>query len=457
MLLLSAKYKTIIRHFPGLDKGKGLYFLFVSSETKTPGGHPVRTVTSSYYNSHNFNSHAYQNNTSPMATILCTDKFQSMYAQMVCGLCQRNNVLRIGSLFATGLVRAIGFLQQNWEQLATDIETGKLNPSVITDPSVREAVGSILLQPNPELARFIRKECCKEDWSGIITRIWPNTKYLGTIVTGSMAQYVSTLNYYSAGLPLVSDIYGASEGDFGINLHPICDPLEVSYTFMPNTAYCEFLPVGASDADDVNHLVELARVEVGQEYELVITNYNGMYRYRVGDILRVTGFHNAAPRFQFVRRKNALLSIDNDKTGEGELQRAVESASSLLQPYGATVLDYTSQACTKSIPGHYVIYRELLSKEPEARVDKATLESCCLKMEETLNAVYRRKVADGSIGPLEIRIVQPGTFQELMDYAISRGSSIGQYKVPRCVTHPPVIDMLDSRIVSCHFSPKAQH
>jgi auxin responsive GH3 family protein len=79
-------------------------------------------------------------------------------------------------------------------------------------------------------------------------------------------------------------------------------------------------------------------------------------------------------------------------------------------------------------------------------------------MEEALNTVYRQsRVADGSIGPLEIRVVRPGTFEELMDYAISRGASINQYKVPRCVTFPPIIELLDSRVVSTHFSPALPH
>ncbi|ONM59319.1 putative indole-3-acetic acid-amido synthetase GH3.1 [Zea mays] len=57
----------------------------------------------------------------------------------------------------------------------------------------------------------------------------------------------------------------------------------------------------------------------------------------------------------------------------------------------------------------------------------------------------------------EIRVVRPGTFEELMDYAISRGASINQYKVPRCVTFPPIIELLDSRVVSSHFSPALPH
>jgi auxin responsive GH3 family protein len=131
--------------------------------------------------------------------------------------------------------------------------------------------------------------------------------------------------------------YGSSECFFGINLRPACDPSEVAYTMMPNMAYFEFLPVddvAAGDDDARSRLVDLARVEAGREYELVVTTYAGLNRFRVGDVLRVTGFHNAAPQFRFVCRRNVLLSVDFDKTDEAELQRAVEVASALLRPHG---------------------------------------------------------------------------------------------------------------------------
>ncbi|KAL6657666.1 hypothetical protein ACP70R_005446 [Stipagrostis hirtigluma subsp. patula] len=465
-LLYSLQMPVMDLYVPGLDKGKALHFLFVKSETRTPGGLTARPVLTSYYKSSHFKNRpfdAYNNYTSPTATILCADAFQSMYSQMVCGLCQRHDVLRVGAVFASGLLRAIRFLQLNWEQLAADIEAGTLTPRV-TDASVREAVAGIL-RPDAELTELIRAECSTGDWGGIITRIWPNTKYLDVIVTGAMAQYIPTLKYYSGGLPMACTMYASSECYFGLNLRPMCDPSEVSYTIMPNMGYFEFLPVDAAASGDASQLVDLARVEVGREYELVITTYAGLNRYRVGDVLRVTGFHNAAPQFRFVRRKNVLLSIESDKTDEAELQRAVERASELLRPHGAAVVEYTSQACTTSIPGHYVIYWELLAKGPVAAgagagaaVDKETLDACCLEMEEALNTVYRQsRVADGSIGPLEIRVVRPGTFEELMDYAISRGASINQYKVPRCVTFPPIIELLDSRVVSAHFSPALPH
>lgn len=82
----------------------------------------------------------------------------------------------------------------------------------------------------------------------------------------------------------------------------------------------------------------------------------------------------------------------------------------------------------------------------------------CLEMEETVSSVYRRKrLVDGSIAPQAIRVVQSesGTFQELMDYAVSHGTSISQYKFARCASateSSQIIELLDSRVVSSHFS-----
>ncbi|GMN37805.1 hypothetical protein TIFTF001_007103 [Ficus carica] len=461
-LLYSLLMPVMNLYVPGLDKGKGLYFLFVKSETRTPGGLLARPVLTSYYKSEHFKTRPYDPYnvyTSPNEAILCSDSFQSMYTQMLCGLLERQHVLRLGAVFASGLIRAVKFLQLHWPHLARDIRSGTLNPQ-ITDPAIRRRLADILV-PDEDLADFLSAECSKENWEGIITRIWPNTKYLDVIVTGAMAQYIPTLEYYSNGLPMACTMYASSECYFGLNLNPMCKPSEVSYTIMPNMAYFEFLPHepnagGASDKEI--KLVDLVDVELGKEYELVITTYAGLCRYRVGDILRVTGFHNSAPQFHFVRRKNVLLSIDSDKTDEAELQKAVDNASRLLLEYSTSVVEYTSYADTKTIPGHYVIYWELLVKEATNEPSDDVLRRCCLEMEESLNSVYRQgRVADNSIGPLEIRVVKTGTFEELMDYAISRGASINQYKVPRCVNFTPIMELLDSRVVSSHFSPALPH
>ncbi|KAJ4816206.1 Auxin-responsive GH3 family protein [Rhynchospora pubera] len=115
------------RYVPDLNKGKELHFSFINLETKTPGGLAVQPVLTSIYKRNHFKPRPfdpYNVITSPTAAILCTDVFQSTYVQMLCGLIYRDEVLRIGAVFASGLLRAIRFLQIHWRDLARDIETG---------------------------------------------------------------------------------------------------------------------------------------------------------------------------------------------------------------------------------------------------------------------------------------------------------------------------------------------
>ena len=113
-LLYSLLMPVMSQFVLGLDKGKGMYFLFVKSEAKTPGGLVARPVLTSYYKSSHFKdnpSDPYTNYTSPNATILGLDSYQSMYSQLLCGLCQNKEVLRVGAVFASGFIRAIQFLK----------------------------------------------------------------------------------------------------------------------------------------------------------------------------------------------------------------------------------------------------------------------------------------------------------------------------------------------------------
>nr|ALB35086.1 GRETCHEN HAGEN 3.6 [Nicotiana benthamiana] len=456
-LLYSLLMPVMDQFVPDLHKGKGMYFLFIKSEAKTPGGLLARPVLTSYYQSSYFKKRPYDpctNYTSPNETILCLDSYQSMYSQILCGLCQNTQVLRVGAVFASGFIRAIRFLEKHWPILCNDIKAGSLNPQ-ITDPEVRGAVLKIL-KPNPKLAEFIETECSKESWKGIIPRLWPNTKYVDVIVTGTMSQYIPTLNYYGNDLPLVCTMYASSECYFGINLNPLCKPSEVAYTLIPTMGFFEFLPVTREDEGpekastyDKNDLVDLVDVELGHDFFF----FAGLYRYRVGDILKVAGFKNKAPQFHFVCRKNVALSIDSDKTDEVELHDAVVKASINLLPFEASLTEYTSFADTSAIPGHYVLYWEL-NKSSETIIPTTVFQDCCLTIEESLNSVYRQcRVSDKSIGPLEIKVVENGTFDKLMDYAISNGASINQYKAPRCVKYAPIIELLNSRVISNYFSP----
>lgn len=473
-----------------------LNFLFVKPEFRTPGGLPVRTLITSFCRSEVFCADTASTYTSPVEVFHCEDVVQSMYCQLLCGLIRRSEVGCVGAVYASGLLRVMHFLEEWWQELVKDIRGGTLSSDKVWDPTVRRSVEALIATlggPNPVVAEEVEAECKRHPkWQGIICRLWPQAKSVCAIVTGSMSQYVSLLEFYTGGdLPLVSLTYASSECYFGVNLAPLCPVSNISYFLLPNMAYFEFLPCPAIHGNRSMHstiqhdrqaqsaseavsssLIDLVDVKLGEDYELVVTTYTGLYRYRMGDVLRVTGFYKKAPLFQFVRRANVLLSIDAEETDEEILQRAVEVATSAhLEATGWRLVDYTSYGDISTTPGHYVLFWEVSrdrkmwvpSEDIAVRLDATTLEACCLAMEENLGSTYKlSRVLEKSIGPLEIRVVQDGTFDVIMEFLCDqqgpiKGSSFSQYKTPRCINkqhHAPILDLLNSRVSLSSFGPQ---
>ena len=46
----------------------------------------------------------------------------------------------------------------------------------------------------------------------------------------------------------------------------------------------------------------LFKVSVGEMYEIVITTFEGLYRYRTDDVVKITGYYGTIPKYKFIRR-----------------------------------------------------------------------------------------------------------------------------------------------------------
>lgn len=273
-----------------------MYLNFVRTEMPpTPCGLPVRTALTSYYKSKHFLCRAcepWNDFTSPDQTILCDDINQSMYCQLLAGLVNRHKVLRLSTAYASAFLRAISFLQNNWMSLCEDMRSGKLS-SFVTDPGCRAGMSTVLSSPVPHLADEIAEICSQKCWKEILCQLWPKAKYIETVITGSMAQYVPSLQFYSDGkLPLACLWYASTECYFGINIKPLSDPADVAFTLLPNMGYFEFLPLGDNGTllmnfEDQEHvpndkLVNLENVKHGCFYEIVITTFAGKFPINSG-------------------------------------------------------------------------------------------------------------------------------------------------------------------------------
>ncbi|MQL75868.1 hypothetical protein Taro_008255 [Colocasia esculenta] len=460
-------YKTSFafrnKEFP-IGNGKGLQFIYSSKQVLTAGGLIATTATTNVYRSESFKrtmKDIQSQSSSPDEVIFGRDFEQSLYCHLLCGLLSSNEVQFVSSTFAHSIVHAFRTFEQVWEELCADIREGVLS-SKITDPSMRDAV-SKLLYPNPELADSISNKCNGlSNWFGVIPELWPNAKYVYGIMTGSMEPYLKKLRHYSGSLPLLSADYGSSEGWIGANVNPKLPPEEARFAVLPDIGYFEFIPLmkegeeqdsGSNVANSQYTELEpvgLADVVLGKEYEIIVTNFAGLYRYRLGDVLRVTGFHNTTPELQFVCRRSLVLTLNIDKNTERDLQLAVEEASKLVAAEKLEVLDFSSCLERSTEPGRYVVFWELTG---EARDD--VLQGCADCLDRAfVDAGYVGSRRVKAIAPLELRVVRKGTFRKVLEHYLNQGAAMSQFKTPRFVgaANVNLLQIFCGNVVGSYFS-----
>ncbi|XVF73056.1 hypothetical protein PTKIN_Ptkin12aG0170900 [Pterospermum kingtungense] len=454
-------YSFRSREFP-IENGKALQFIYSSKQSKTKGGLIAGTATTNVFRNSKFKNamKAIQSQgCSPDEVIFGPDFHQSLYCHLLCGLIFREEIQLVASTFAHSIVHAFRTFEQVWEELCADIREGVLT-SRITSPSVRSAM-SKLLKPNPELADLIHKKCSGlSNWYGLIPELFPNVKYIYGIMTGSMEPYLKKLRHYAGDLPLLSADYGASEGWIGANINPNLPPESATFTVLPNIGYFEFIPQKAEElvqgevTDSFLSMepkpVGLTEVKVGEEYEIITTTFAGLYRYRLGDVVKVMGFHNSSPELKFVCRRNLMLTINIDKNTEKDLQLAVEEAAKLMDEEKQEVLDFSSHVDLSTDPGHYVIFWEI-----SGEVGDEVLKECCNCLDRSfLDAGYVSSRKINAIGPIELRVVRKGTFHKILEYYLGLGAALSQFKTPRCVgpTNSKVLQILCDNVAKTYFS-----
>ncbi|KAJ1434583.1 GH3 family [Sesbania bispinosa] len=449
---LAAAYRS--RVYPTREGGRILEFIYSSNQFKTKGGLTVGTATTHYYASEEFKIKQEKTKSftcSPYEVISGGDYKQSTYCHLLLGLFFSDHVEFISSAFVYGIVQAFRSFEDLWKEICNDIRHGTLS-STIKLPKMREAVLGII-SSNPSLASKL-EAACKElelvDWFGLVPKLWPNAKFIYSIMTGSMQPYLKKLRHYANGLPLVSADYGSTESWIGINVDPSLPPEDVTFAVVPTFSYFEFIPLYRHKQDCSSSVVNddfiedkpipLSKVKVGQEYEIVLTTFTGLYRCRLGDVVEVAGFHNGTPKLDFICRRKLILTINIDKNTEKDLQIVVEKGSQLLNKAHAELVDFTSYADVSNQPGCYVIFWEI-----KGEAEDKVLDACCCEMDVAFvdhGYVVSRKTI--SIGPLELCIVERGTFKKILDYFVANGGALGQFKTPRCTNNPFILNILNA-------------
>uniref|UniRef100_A0A2C9WMU5 Indole-3-acetic acid-amido synthetase GH3.6 n=1 Tax=Manihot esculenta TaxID=3983 RepID=A0A2C9WMU5_MANES len=352
--------------------------------------------------------------TSPPEVISGTDVKAQMYCHLLCALRNSDLIDGIRAPCALGLVRAFSLLESKWEQICDDLENG-FPGMQITDPAMRESVAKVLGGPQPDLSKRFRSIFEEKNWDGIVSKLWSNVRFIKCVTTGSMKQYYSKLKYYAGEVLILGGDYFASE--------------------CPVAAYFEFLPFDLNEGSvDGNETVNFSDVKVGKTYEVVVTTYRGFYRYRLGDIVRVVGFHNSSPEVEFVMRApNNAYEVITEK----DLMSAMESFQLvMINAVAVEIVEFASFLDMESSPKQLKIFLEVK-------------EGCVLLQEEklqesSLGGLYKVQRDRSEIGPLLVYIVKPGSFDRIFQMAVENGAQASQYKPPKIIRNSKVISAMES-------------
>ncbi|XP_038981663.1 indole-3-acetic acid-amido synthetase GH3.10-like isoform X3 [Phoenix dactylifera] len=283
---LGAAYRS--RVFPVRAGGRILEFIYSSKQFQTKGGLTVGTATTHYFASEEFKTKQKSTKSftcSPYEVIAGEDYKQSTYCHLLLGLAFSDQVEIIASTFAYSIVQAFIAFEELWEELCEDLREGTLSTK-LTSPEMRRAVMDCLT-PNASLASKIEKKCRQleeSNWSNLIPNLWPNAKYIYSIMTGSMQPYLKKLRHYAGDLALVCADYGSTESWIGVNLEPSDAPERVTFTVIPTFSYFEFIPLytrkerdhstsAVTDDFAEREPLPLSQVKVGQQYEVVLTTF----------------------------------------------------------------------------------------------------------------------------------------------------------------------------------------
>jgi hypothetical protein len=382
---------------------------------------------------------------SPWPVFEVADTASQWYLHALFAL-QEMNLKYLRGTFAGHLAGWLAFIFENQADLINDIASGTLKEDLKLTIEVRaELIAKV--KPDPERAAELRNAFA----AGLdfVRRVWPTLSYASAVITGSFAAYLPNLKQYLADLPIYTTVYGASETPIGLNID-VNQPEQ--YALLVGLAYFEFIPLEAIDEKQPQSC-GLDTLIVGQYYEPVITNWSGLYRYRMGDVVRVEGYHRQAPMLSISHRIGTLLDLATEKVSETQVFRALREALHYRADDGNVLIDYTTHARVDQIPPRYEIYLEL----SRGGIDLPLLEK---NVDESLckaNAIYASvRTNNVIVGPPIVKCLIPGSFDALTKAREEDAPHVGrnQLKTPRVLANDKWLAFLEERVIDRRYQTR---
>jgi hypothetical protein len=315
------------------------------------------------------------------------------YASLLCLLRQRE--LRLVSVWHPSfLTLLLNSLLGHWQDLLADIRSGGCKHADRLPPVVRNA---LRLPPLPRRADELRSVDPQK-----AETIWPRLQLISCWGDGAAEVAANSLKALFPNTWVQPKGLLATEACVTIPFagrHPVA---VLSHFF-------EF-----ADEDERIHRVH--ELELGKTYEVIVTTSGGLWRYRLKDCVRVTGFIGKTPSLRFLGRSGNVSDLFGEKLTDAFVAQALQEALAAAKAKPDFVLLAPDQDILGS---RYTLYVEgWLPNHFAGMLDQA--------LRQNPHYAYSRDL--GQLLPVRVFTISEQSYEKFINQRMASGGCIGNLK-----------------------------
>ncbi|MEP0844464.1 MAG: GH3 auxin-responsive promoter family protein [Phycisphaerae bacterium] len=327
------------------------------------------------------------------------------------------------------------------EALVRDVRDGTLRADLDVPADVRAELAP-RLRPDPPAAR--RLEELVQRHGRLLPRHYWNLAFLANWTGGTMGLYLREFPEYFGDVPVRDIGLLASEGRVSI---PVQDGTPAGILDVASHFF-EFVPRDQMEAAAPRTL-RCHELDVGQEYFVLLTTSSSLYRYDLGDLVRVTGYEGQAPVIEFLNKGAHTCSLSGEKLTEHQVVQAMREATRCL---GLPAVGFILAPRWGRPPG-YVLHLEGDDDRPNGSPARLAAELDRWLCEVNIEYASRRRT--DRLAPPRVNLLPAGFLARWdLEQAESRRPGNEQYKHRYLFTRPDEDECFPERLVPPILAPQ---
>lgn len=308
----------LLDHRPGIKSGSAYWSVSPALKSRkclTSANIPIGLASDAEYFGASLAQDLLSTLVTPM-TLSAVDNFEDWRYLTVRYLLAAEDLAFISVWSPTYIIDLLDYLKSDYQRLASDIASGSIS---IDNESLCDSHKALMISDR-DRSEIVKKACSQDKID--ISVLWPQLDTLSCWLSAASGRYKLKLEEYFPDVYIQPKGLLATEGVISI---PMCrysaDLLAIT------SGFYEFI----DSSGNVLLANELLQDEV---YHVLITNHSGLYRYDIGDQVRVTGKADSVPLLEFIGRSHSDIDICGEKLSEAFVYRAMQSIKgfALLMP-----------------------------------------------------------------------------------------------------------------------------